>query len=212
MRKKIRQTNKKMRIYLFLFIIIFSNIQADKEIFPQITKNKNGTLNYIKDTKIPSFFKVMSGAEDIVRYYSHLEIYNESNIKIAELKIEKDYSYIKALIPILPEEILYKAIILKEPEKDNVLEETFFVRPEGIMKGILIMKLINKSSDIIEGDLFTEEGEIIEFEYPTEKMTNIYTDGRKSITELKDGKMITKSYDADGNFTEEVILKMELVK
>ena len=192
---EIKHMNKKMITVLFLFIMISFKIHS----YPQIIKNKDGTLNYIKDTRIPSFFEVLSGSEDIGKYYDYMEIYNENNIKIAELKFEKDYSYIKALIPIQPEEILYKKIILREPEGEDNPAESFFIRPEGIIKGSLILRVINKSSNIVEGDLFTEAGEIVDFEYPANRVTSIYTDGRKNNSEFKDGKIITKYYDKNGN-------------
>lgn len=195
-------------IFLLLTVIIIGENPAKKIEYPKIITNKDGTLNYIKDTKIPSFFKPISGSEDMTNYYGNMEIYNENNIKIAVLKFEKDFSYIKALIPIYPEEILYKKIILKELNADNTITESFFIRPEGIMKGGIIMRNINKSL-VVEGDLFTEEGEIIDFEYPSKRTISTYTDGRKVITELEDGKMITKMYNSDGSFKEEIIFEIE---
>lgn len=198
---------KVILIFLLLTIVILGKNFTKETEYPQIIKNKDGTLNYIKDTRIPSFFEVLSGSEYIAEHYSYMEIYNENNEKIAKLKFEKDYSYIKALIPILPEEILYKKIILKEPEGEDNPIESFFIRPEGIMKGSLIMRIINKSPNIVEGDLFTEVDEIIDFEYPANRITSIYTDGRKSISELKVGKMFIKNYNADGSLNEEIILE-----
>ena len=199
-----------LSVFLLLIMIISGETSAEKEKYPQIIKNKNGTLNYIKDRRIPSFFKVLSGSEEIVQYYNYMEIYNEKDIKIAELRFEEEYSYVKALIPIMPEEILYRKIILKEAEADNTITDSFFIRPEGIMKGSLIMRVINKSSNIVEGDLFTEVGEIVDFEYPANRVTSIYKDGRKNISELREGKMFIKNYNADGSLNKEIILETQL--
>ena len=144
----------------------------------------------------------------MTNYCGNMESYNEKNLKIAALNFEENFSYIKALIPIYPEEILYQKIILKKLKIDNTITESFFIRPEGIMKGSLIIRNINKNP-VIEGDLFTEVGEIIDFEYPSKKVISTYTDGRKEVTELKDRKIITKVYDSDGSFKEERIFEME---
>ena len=56
-----------------------------------------------------------------------------------------------------------------------------------------------KADRIFNGDNFapphsvlitTAAGEIIDFEYPANRVTSTYTDGRKNISEFKDGNHI----------------------
>jgi hypothetical protein len=187
-------------VFLVLITVLFSENSQIRKKFPEITKNKDGTLNYIKDTKVPSFFEPISGSEDIE--YNNMGIYNKEKKLIAKMELSGEYSYIKAVEKIYPEDVLYKEILFEHFDMNDYT----IIRPEGIVNGNVIVRVVNGET-VAENDLFTEPYQIIEFEYPSYKVTSIYTDGRKETAVLENGNIKVEYYDKNGALTEKAEYK-----